>query len=373
MKKFKKFWPLLFLGLFPLTYVPFKAKQLKVCTDKPSVSYTLNGGRLGDNLLSYLHAKWLAEKKGYNLYFEPFQHSEQFAMHELEVQKPKAKLYKEVSYKAQQKEISSKKPLLYLVSYFPEALEDRIDGHYSTFDVDWSDAAFKDVAKKMLAAKRDLPLVPLKEGHFNLALHIRRGSGDDTPLEIVSRPLKFPPLSYYVQGIKKVLKLIGDQPIYAYIFTDAKEPNLLKNELQDALKGMPITLDCGAQDLMTDFFSMMRFDGMIRASSNLSFVAAKLGNMQIEIAPKHFTVANGSTTPIIDQLILNVNQEEAFGGSRAPRSAPIASRENAAELIQVETAASNVDQGADNVPDHLVEKPAAVKLEADPAIDQNRV
>ncbi|MCH9613162.1 MAG: hypothetical protein SP1CHLAM54_01590 [Chlamydiia bacterium] len=373
MKKLKKFWPLLILVIFPLTYVPIKVKKPKICTDRPSVSYTLNGGRLGDNLLSYLHAKWIAEKEGYNFYFEPFDYSDKFAFHTNEMVKPKAKLYKEVVYRRPLKEITSKKPLLYLVNYFPEALEDRVGGAYSTFDVDWTDKAFLKVAKEMVTSREKLSLVPLKEGHFNLALHIRRGSGGDTPMEIVSRPLKFPPLSYYVEGILKVSRLIGNKPIYAYIFTDAKDPNALKKQLQNELGDLQVTLDCGSSDVLTDFFSMMAFDGIVRASSNLSFVAAKLGQMQVEIAPKHFTVANGSVTPVVDQLILNVNQEEAFRGSCAPSRAPVPRVKNTAKVSDVKAPTSKINQRANNVSDHLVEKPVPVKLEANPAIDRNQV
>lgn len=373
MKKLKKFWPLLLLCLFPLSFLPFQGKKVKVCLDAPSVTYNLSGGRLGDNLLSYLHAKWLAEANGYQFYFTPFPGADRLKCSEVEPTLPKGKCYKEVAYRLPLKEEPSKKPLLYRIPYFPEAMEDRMNKPYACFEIEWDDPSFKALAKEMISPVNEVDLVPLKRDHFNLALHIRRGSGLDSPREIVSRPLKFPPLSYYIQGIKTVKKLVGNQPLYVYVFTDAKDPSLLKDKLKKALPGFEIECRQKQVDVLSDFFSMMRFDGMVRASSNLSLVAAKLGDMKVEIAPKHFTVKPGDTKPVIDQLVFNVYKEEAFRRSSPARQAPVTSVKNTVEVAKVEVPAPKVDQSPNNVPNHLVEKPVAVELQSKPPVDGNKL
>ena len=42
------------------------------------------GGRLGDNILDYTHAKWISYKWGIPLLFQPFQYSDHFAFHDHE-------------------------------------------------------------------------------------------------------------------------------------------------------------------------------------------------------------------------------------------------------------------------------------------------
>lgn len=373
MKKLKKFWPLLLLCLFPLSFIPFKGKKTKVCQDVPAVTYNLSGGRLGDNLLSYLHAKWLAEKNGYQFYFTPFPGSDKFKCSEVEAALPKAKRYKEVAYRLPLKDVQSKKPLLYRIPYFPEALEDRLRTPYACFEIEWDDPSFKKLAKDMISPISRVDMVELKKDHFNLALHIRRGSGTDTPFEIVSRPLKFPPLSFYIQGVKAVKRLVGHQPLFVYVFTDAKEPALLKNRLKKALPGVEIECRTNQVDVLSDFFSMMEFDGIVRASSNLSLVAAKLGDMKVEIAPKHFTVKPGETNPVIDQLVLSFHQEEAFRGSRAPSEPSVAPLKDPVQVMKAKASAPKVEKRANNISDHLVEKPCAFKLQAKPPLNPHKI
>ena len=48
------------------------------------VTYTFSGGRFGDNLISYLHAKWVAYRAGVPLLYKPFGYSGMLVMDEEE-------------------------------------------------------------------------------------------------------------------------------------------------------------------------------------------------------------------------------------------------------------------------------------------------
>jgi hypothetical protein len=44
------------------------------------ITYELSGGRLGDNIIAYLHAKWLSHVHGIALLYKPFQYSSDLSL-----------------------------------------------------------------------------------------------------------------------------------------------------------------------------------------------------------------------------------------------------------------------------------------------------
>src|SRR3990167_8744756 len=49
-----------------------------------AITYEFSGGRFGDNLLSYLHAKWIAYQTDIQLFYKPFKYSNYLKLHENE-------------------------------------------------------------------------------------------------------------------------------------------------------------------------------------------------------------------------------------------------------------------------------------------------
>ena len=50
-----------------------------------AVTYDFSGGRFGDNLVSYCHAKWISYKYNIPLLYKPFDYSDQLMMDVLEI------------------------------------------------------------------------------------------------------------------------------------------------------------------------------------------------------------------------------------------------------------------------------------------------
>src|SRR5579862_7273227 len=50
-----------------------------------AVTYEFTGGRLGDNLLSYLHAKWISHTRQIPLLYKPFPYSSELCLHDIEI------------------------------------------------------------------------------------------------------------------------------------------------------------------------------------------------------------------------------------------------------------------------------------------------
>ena len=61
----------------------FIDKQQNAQTDV-AVTYDVSPGRFGDQMLCYLHAKWISYRYGFPLLYKPFLHSDAFALHEKE-------------------------------------------------------------------------------------------------------------------------------------------------------------------------------------------------------------------------------------------------------------------------------------------------
>src|SRR5688572_24493836 len=47
----------------------------------PVISQGLDGSRVGDQLISYMHAKWISYKTGFPLFYKPFPYSDQLVLH----------------------------------------------------------------------------------------------------------------------------------------------------------------------------------------------------------------------------------------------------------------------------------------------------
>ncbi len=108
-------------------------------------------------------------------------------------------------------------------------------------------------------------------------------------------PLKFPPLSFFVSGLKKIIDILGkDQEYYVYIFTDEDDPKSLMDFFRKEFPQNNIVFDCRLQgnrhdtNVLEDFFSIAKFDCCVHPLSNYTITAAKIADYIVEIEPLEF-------------------------------------------------------------------------------------
>ena len=143
-------------------------------TAHDGVTYEFSGGRFGDNLLAYLHAKWVAHREGIPLLYKPFPYSSELALDE-----------REVPFKEGDRALT--------VPYFPETqwevrhTRDKDGKAWSYFAVDWSDCEFRQMAAELIAPKQPLSLIRPPPGMTGL-MRRRLVLGQNRPPEILARP-----------------------------------------------------------------------------------------------------------------------------------------------------------------------------------------
>ena len=112
---------------------------------RSAVTYTLSGGRLGDNLLSYCHAKWISFYYDIPLLYYPFAYSDQLMLHEQETLLTQnlinsfdalVDISKVPSYI-----IEPDKNILYIVPFFSESIIERSRYSYF-FETGWKNETF---------------------------------------------------------------------------------------------------------------------------------------------------------------------------------------------------------------------------------------
>lgn len=291
---------------------------------KSAVTYTFNWGRLGDNLLAYSHAKWISYLYDIPLLYRPFEYSDQLMMHLLEeplTQGPLASYDKKIDIsQVDSFTIEPDAGILYIIPYFPESIVERPDPRFFFyFPVNWDDKGFKTELKKMICPIKTLERPSIPQGVFSIALHIRVGTGFDIPT-LADYPkltaaawcqLKCPPFSFYVQQLQTMLKWFSDKELYIYMFTDHENPQEFVDYFQRMLNNkVKIHTRSGINrhnlNVLEDLFAMADsdyFDCIIRPDSNLSIVASKLADDQLQISPWHCSIINNEY--VIDQICVN--------------------------------------------------------------------
>lgn len=292
-----------------------------------AVTYELSGGRLGDDLLSYLHAKWISYIYKIPLFYKPFAYSDELALDDLEQYNPSERFKNSIVFQKNQPiKINPSSSTLYMVPYFPESLEEHqapqaginssniytelfaARDKFIYFAVDWEDENFLREVRSMITPINTLPLIKPPKKCISVAVHVRKNSnGYDLPLlheqkehydpkqkyADVIYPFKCVPDEYFIEQIKKIYNIFKNQPMYVFIFTDDINPLSIMNKYKKIINNDAITFDCRTAEnshdsnVLEDLFSMMNFDCLIRADSNLSIVASKLGKFKVVITPAH--------------------------------------------------------------------------------------
>lgn len=275
------------------------------------VTYTFSGGRFGDNLLAYMHAKWISYTHGIPLLYKPFPYSDQLHMHQIEQ-----------PYKGQYPSTFTIKCIddipkglsrasLLILPYFPESLSERTQaqkhGHlWPYISVDWDDPTFHTILKEMVRPQYPIQQLTLPKNHISVACHLRKGGGFDTAHTLHHMALKFPQDNFFISELHWLLHIFPDHSLYVYLFTDDPNPQKIKEKFEKLFSNQPIQFDCrtdtNAHNLhvLDDFFALTQFDCSIHGESNFAICAGKLGNYIYESQPKacHW---EGSTL-VIDQV-----------------------------------------------------------------------
>lgn len=329
------------MGIFSIISLPFRQSQkqidpLKACqvnaSSKPlhipkesMISYMFSGGRFGDCLVTYLHAKWLQYKYKLPLAFKPFEFSDLLAMSEIEKQ------YDESQFKAvkshgnespfttlsrKSEEQRKSELVLHNIHYFPESPSER-GPHYrgAYIKVDWSDPGFRAEIAKTLKPNVDLNLVTPPVDRFSIAVHWRKGSGEDLNITQNYYPAKFPPDQFYLDQLVKICRMNSSKKLYIHLFSDHKDPQILIDKIKQAIKQAGLTCDiefalrtCETTKypVLEDFFSMAKFDCLLRSESAFSIASQFIGHHKLVIGPTHFHTEvdhkNNTGNLVIDQI-----------------------------------------------------------------------
>jgi hypothetical protein len=263
------------------------------------VSYEFSGGRFGDNLLAYLHAKWISHTQNLPLVYRPFEYSNQLVLDR------KGALFRACDMRK-----------FLMVPYFPEdpwEIQYGLDQNqmpWPYFAVDWENPEFRKEVCELVAPKESLQLLSGPLSSVRVAIHFREGGTYDSPGVIEQFPMKFPPFSYYIDALLKVIELFPNKPIFCYLFTDTPNTGYVANRIKHA---MPLEANVSFEfrkrsnhwraNVLEDFFSLFQFDILIRPQSNFSLIPSLLHDYAVVFFPEEFSVWHRSVS------ITKINQK----------------------------------------------------------------
>lgn len=261
----------------------------------PAVTYALDCGRFGDQLINYIKALWISYQYDIPLLYKPFSysrclilsnshlplkdHQQKFTSTIQSRSHPFDSTLFEHIKQAKNDNINN----LYMISYFIEGIDE------------WEDEKFRQLLSSLIKPKKAIQSLNIPPEEISVALHVRQGGGYDSKNKINSMPTKFPPHSFYIHGIKVIADYFKDKPLYIHLFTDHRYPNELRKKYINLLKQLnisnKITLKCRTygnrfdKNVLEDFFGMMQFDCLIRPNSSYSRAAAAVSGPLLEITP----------------------------------------------------------------------------------------
>ncbi len=288
------------------------------------VTQEVTTGRFGDQILSYMHAKYIAYKYNLPLLYRDFPYADELRISEKETKNTYKKSqvlnvdknnFNYISEVLKSDDFLNNNAILQ-ISYFPE---DRfeISQHpgYLFFEVEWDNQDFKKSLRETISPKNPLKLIDVPDNKISVALHVRLGgSYSNDRININKIPLKFPPISFYSKGLQRILDLLGDEKeYYVYIFTDEDSPKELMDYFRKKFPQKNITFDCRFHgnthdcNVLEDFFSMAQFDCSVHPLSNYSICAAKIADYLVEIEPLEFAKKDNRFIITKDRVTISDN------------------------------------------------------------------
>ncbi|PIS03336.1 MAG: hypothetical protein COT85_00630 [Chlamydiae bacterium CG10_big_fil_rev_8_21_14_0_10_42_34] len=262
-------------------------------------------GRFGDALLSYLHAKWLSYQYQIPLLYKTFEYSSELKLHTREIWLEKDVKHNNRTPIVLQNEVldlDRTDPTMFICPYFPEVEWELNQANWSYFQVEWKDPNFRNLAQKLIAPQSKIETIHPLENTINIAIHIREGGGFDSAGTRLTFPLKLPPFSFYTESLKEILSQFPNQRVYCHLFTDAKDPSQLADQLKAEIPSQYFVKfgyrksNSHKKNVLEDFFSFFNFDILIRPESNFSIVPSLLHDFAIVRFPTDATVIGESVT-----------------------------------------------------------------------------
>lgn len=269
-----------------------------------AVTYEQSHGRFGDNLLSYIHAKWISYKYDIPLLYKPFIYSDQLKLHQQELlytYELKAQFDTTVVLgKERSVSLNDQSSILYFVPYFPESKWERSvgvsfsGGVWDYFEIDWTDKGFINELREVIAPCQSIAMMDLPKDKITVALHMRTGGNHDTSDVPACFPLKFLPKEFYISQIRRLYEIVHAKSLYVYLFTDDNNPLGIIDVFKASLCDIDVQFDCRREgnadtaNVIEDFFALQQFDCLIHSESNFSFIMSKIGNYMVAIYPDSF-------------------------------------------------------------------------------------
>ena len=249
-----------------------------------AVTYPNDGGRFGDRLIAYIHAKWISLQDDVPFVYLPFPYSEFLVLSQEEIHLAEAAYFLDPSQ-------------LHVCPYFPEAKGELRGDEWKDkyFSVDFEEQHFLWTLRKMIAPLQPLNCIHPPKDRLSIALHVREGGGYDPSDLSVYMPYKSPPFCFYPICLNKVLELLDGKPVFCFVFTDAKDPALVVERLKKEIPAdAPISFhyretgNSHSNNVLEDFFSFQNFDILIRPDSNFSIVPSLIHPFAIVCSPLEF-------------------------------------------------------------------------------------
>lgn len=306
------------LFILLLTY---NTSNLFCIISKEYIAYSLNGGRLGDCIVSFCKARYFSYKFKIPMLFKPFKHAHELylSVNQLNYTSSMPQEFQNVVHvKSAQDIINNRKPsTLFEVSFYANLSK---HGNHDIFPFDFllkkmqkHPDFYRDISS-MLKPIKPFPVVELPKNCITIAMHIRKGSAADYPLysqqifeypikkiyQDMIHPFKFPPEQYYIEQLKRLSALVNHAPLFVQIFTDAQDPRSIYARLEQALqdhKNIKFSYK-SHQNWQTseleDLFAMVGYDCLIRSCSNYGGLAQLLWNYKIIIGPNPLKTLYGA-------------------------------------------------------------------------------
>lgn len=279
-----------------------------------AITYSFSGGRFGDQLLSYLHAKWLSYEYDIPILYQPFPYSSELTLDNVENRFEK-EIFKEHIYIKTVESILPKnksRSILYTCPYFAEAEYER-NRYCCKVMVNWKDPDFRLLVKSLIMPKKKLQLIEPSSESVNIAVHARLGGGYDSRSMNHSFPLKLPSFNFYIDGLKKIASYFEGRSLYCFVFTDDPDPETVAKLLKEGVNDERIVFDYRKENhhtknVLEDFFSFFNFDALVRPDSNFSIIPSVINDYAIVISPKTYHRANNDEVEV-DKFEIAINQK----------------------------------------------------------------
>lgn len=286
--------------------------------EKKATLFLINpGDRLGDHLINYIRAKWIAFQNNIPLYVNEEKYFHNFNIFEKDQYFNKLPIKQSVyidslvsliPIKTLEKDINL---IIDHVHYCPK-------GGYEWKDLQElkNNSKFLKVIKQVLTPKIPLDIIYPPKDIKSVAIHVRKGGGYDNKLlsqqyyiqnsnnkKMVQNiahpgchpigapadmrfPTRFIPEIFYAKALKYLSNSLRNPALYVFIFTDDHNPQELCSRLSTHIGLDNIILDCRnapqALDqnvVYSDLFSFKNFNYLIRPSgSHFSLMADFLSN-----------------------------------------------------------------------------------------------